>query len=67
MTIPIENATPLKSTALRSSNFPVHIQIKPKSHFEFVPQDAGESEFLDKVRDSKKVTLIKLHHDREYE
>ena len=43
----IENATPVKSTKSRNSIFSIQIQIKPKFHFEFVPQDSGESEFLD--------------------
>jgi len=49
MTLSSENATPLKSTKSRNSDFTVQIQIKPKSQFEFVARDTGESEFLDLV------------------
>ena len=42
-----ENTTPPKSTKSRNPNSWVHIQIKPKSQFEFVPRDAEKSEFLD--------------------
>jgi len=35
----IENATSLKYTRSRNLNSSVHIQIKPKSQFEFVPRD----------------------------
>jgi len=42
-----ENTTPPKPTESRNPNSTVHIQIKPKSHFEFVPQDTEESKFLD--------------------
>jgi len=47
-----ENDTPPKSTKSRNSNFSVHIQIKPKSEFEFVPRDTEESEFLNMVDSS---------------
>jgi len=43
------NATLPKSTKSRNSNFTVLIQIKPKSQFEFVPQDTKDSEYLDLV------------------
>jgi len=49
MTVSTENATTLKSTKSRNSNSSVPIQIKPKSQFEFVPQDTEKSEFLDLV------------------
>jgi len=49
MAISIENATPPKSTISRNSNSSVHIQIKSKRHFEFVPRDIENSEFLNIV------------------
>jgi len=49
MTDSTEYATLPKSTMSRNSNFSVQIQIRPKSQFEFVPQDTEESEFLDLV------------------
>jgi len=47
MTDSAENATHPTSTKSRSSNSSVQIQIRPKSHYEFGPQDTGNSEFLD--------------------
>jgi len=47
MTDSTVDATPLKSSTSRNSNFTVQIQLKPKSPFEFVPCDAEESGFLD--------------------
>jgi len=44
-----QNATSPKSTKSRNSNPPVQIQMKPKSRFEFVPQDTKRSEDLDMV------------------
>ena len=49
MTVSTENTTPPKSTRARSSNSSVQIQIKPKSHLEFVPRDSEEFEFFDLV------------------
>jgi len=49
MTVFTEIATPPKSTKSRNSNSSVKIQIKPKSHCEFVPRDTEKSEFLDLV------------------
>ena len=48
MTVSIENATPqpTESTKSRNSYFLVRIQIKPKTHFEFVPRDTKKSDFL---------------------
>ena len=48
MTVSAEN-TPPKSTKAKSSNSSVQIQIKPKSHLEFVPRDSEEFEFFDLV------------------
>jgi len=49
MTDSTENATHSKYTKSRNSNFLVQYQTKPKSQFEFVPQNTDESEFLDLV------------------
>ena len=47
MTDSTENATPPKSTKSTTSNSSVHIQIKVKSRFEFIPRDTEEPKFLD--------------------
>ena len=47
MTDSTENTPPLKSTKSRNSNFSVQLEIKPKSPFEFVPQDDEKFEFFD--------------------
>jgi len=44
-----ENDTLSKSTKSRISDFPVQIQMKPKSQFEFIPPDTEQSEILDLV------------------
>jgi len=49
MTLFTENATSSKSTKSRNSCSSVHIEIKPKSQFEFVQRDTKQSEFLDVV------------------
>jgi len=49
MTDSTENATRPKSTESRNSNSSVHIQIKSKSQFEFVPRDTEKSEFAELV------------------
>jgi len=49
MTVSSGNPAPLKSTKSRNSNFSAPFQIKPKSQFEFIQRDTGESEFLDLV------------------
>jgi len=49
LTVSTPIATPPKSTKSSNSNSSVHIQIKPKSQFEFVPRDTEKSEFLDLV------------------
>jgi len=49
MTVSTENATPLKSTKLRHSNWFIQIQIAPESQFDFVPRDSEKSEILDLV------------------
>jgi len=49
ITVSTENATSPKSTISKNSNLSVQIQIKPKSHLEFVLRDTKESEFLDLV------------------
>jgi len=49
LTVSTENATPPKSTISRHSHVSVQIQIKPKFHFGFVPQDIENSEFVDLV------------------
>ena len=49
MTDSTENGTPTKPNKSRNSNSSVQIQIKPKSRFEFVLRDTGNSEFLDVV------------------
>jgi len=46
MKVSTQNPLLPKSTKSRNSNFSVQIQIKPKSQFEFVPQDTEKSEFL---------------------
>ena len=46
MTVSTESATPPKSSKSRHSNSLVQNQIEPKSQFEFVPRDAGKSEFV---------------------
>jgi len=48
-TVSTDRATHRKSTKSRDSNFPVQIQIIPKSQFEIVPRDTEESEFFDLV------------------
>jgi len=48
-TVSTENATPPKSTKSRNSNSSVHLQIKPQSQVESVPQDTKNSEFFELV------------------
>jgi len=43
------NTTSPKFTKSRNSNSPLHIQIKSKFQFEFVPRDTEKSESLDLV------------------
>jgi len=69
MTDSTENATPPKSTKSRNSDSSVQIQIQPKFHFQVVPRDDEESEFLDlvdfgEVAFSEETVVGILHHGK---